>query len=322
MFNYIFTKYQRALAGLLFFPLFSFGQLKWTAVTNFNGPLPKGMELYQFEGIYMDKPFRAFYAAVELRNSKLKPIHDTTNGRRITPTGFYEKNDRPILVVNTSFFSFEENKNLNIIVNRGKLLAPNNHTIVAKGADSGLYLHPLVSALGISRRGKMDIAWTYTSDSLRYPLATQRAFPLYKDSLKNFRWVQAKSATDAQLRPWKMRTVVGGGPVLIQHQQSFITNNQEWKFAGKALQDTHPRTAMGYTANGRLIVLVVEGRNPNKAMGATLPELAQIMLDLECVEAINLDGGGSTCMLINGKETIKPSDKEGQRAIPAAFIVK
>jgi len=37
---------------------------------------------------------------------------------------------------------------------------------------------------------------------------------------------------------------------------------------------------------------------------------------------LNLDGGGSSCMLVNGKETIKPSDKEGQRAAPAVFIIK
>jgi len=37
---------------------------------------------------------------------------------------------------------------------------------------------------------------------------------------------------------------------------------------------------------------------------------------------LNLDGGGSSCMLVNGKETIKPSDKEGQRAVPAVFIIK
>jgi exopolysaccharide biosynthesis protein len=37
---------------------------------------------------------------------------------------------------------------------------------------------------------------------------------------------------------------------------------------------------------------------------------------------LNLDGGGSSCMLINGKETIKPSDPTGQRAVPAVFLIK
>ena len=70
-----------------------------------------------------------------------------------------------------------------------------------------------------------------------------------------------------------------------------------------------------------MIVLVVEGRNPGKAEGADLIQLATILKDLGCIEAINLDGGGSSCMLINGKETIKPSDKEGQRPVPAVLVV-
>jgi exopolysaccharide biosynthesis protein len=79
---------------------------------------------------------------------------------------------------------------------------------------------------------------------------------------------------------------------------------------------------MGYTANGELIVLVVEGRFPGKAEGLTLTQTALLLQQIGCVEALNLDGGGSSCMLINGKETIRPSDKEGQRAVPGVFMIK
>jgi len=79
---------------------------------------------------------------------------------------------------------------------------------------------------------------------------------------------------------------------------------------------------MGYTTNNKLIVLVIEGRFTGIAEGATLIQEAKILQDLHCKEALNLDGGGSSCMLINGKQTIKPSDKEGQRPVPAVFIVR
>ncbi len=46
------------------------------------------------------------------------------------------------------------------------------------------------------------------------------------------------------------------------------------------------------------------------------------MADLGCVEALNLDGGGSSCVLVNGKETIQVSDKTGQRPVPGVFIIK
>jgi exopolysaccharide biosynthesis protein len=93
-------------------------------------------------------------------------------------------------------------------------------------------------------------------------------------------------------------------------------------FTGKGLHDRHPRTAMGYTADGRLIILVIQGRMKGLAEGASLMHEALILKDLGCVEALNLDGGGSSCMLVNGRETIKPSDATGQRPVPAVFIIK
>ena len=118
-----------------------------------------------------------------------------------------------------------------------------------------------------------------------------------------------------------MKTAVGGGPVLLQNRDIKITNEEERKFYGTAINDKHPRTAMGYTKDNKLIVLVVEGRNPGIAEGGTLGQLAQILKELGCVEALNLDGGGSSCMLVNGKETIRPSDKK-QRAVPAVFMIR
>jgi hypothetical protein len=233
--------------------------------------------------------------------------------------------------VNTSFFSFKDNLNLNIIVNRGRLLAYNKHTIAGRGVDSGFYYHPLVSALGITKNGEMDVAWTFTAKNKRKPYATQLPPRLRIDSnntinLKTARTVQTTLTSFVSHKPllhkWKMQTVVGGGPVLVQNSTITITNDDERKFPGKAIHDAHPRTAIGYTKEGKLIVLVIEGRNPGIAAGATLNETAEILVQLGCVEALNLDGGGSSCMLINGRETIRPSDKEGQRAVPAAMIWK
>jgi exopolysaccharide biosynthesis protein len=101
-----------------------------------------------------------------------------------------------------------------------------------------------------------------------------------------------------------------------------ITNDEERMFMGRAREDLHPRTAMGYTADGRLLILAVEGRHKGVAEGASLTDLADILLSLGAVEALNLDGGGSSCLLVMGKETIKPSDKEGQRAVPGVFLIE
>ncbi len=100
-----------------------------------------------------------------------------------------------------------------------------------------------------------------------------------------------------------------------------LSDNEEKMFAGKGISDKHPRTCIGYTRDHKLIIMVIQGRFPGVAEGATLQHEAQLLLDLGCVEALNLDGGGSSCMLINGKATITPSDKGLQRAVPAVFII-
>jgi exopolysaccharide biosynthesis protein len=79
---------------------------------------------------------------------------------------------------------------------------------------------------------------------------------------------------------------------------------------------------MGYTSDGQLIILAIQGRFKGIAVGATLQETAQILLDLGCIEGINLDGGGSSCLLINGRETIKPSDPTGERPVPAILYIQ
>jgi exopolysaccharide biosynthesis protein len=79
---------------------------------------------------------------------------------------------------------------------------------------------------------------------------------------------------------------------------------------------------MGYTAEGQLIIMAIEGRFPGRAEGATLVHEADLLKSLGCVEALNLDGGGSSCLLVNGKQTITPSDRTGQRPVPAVFMIR
>ena len=114
---------------------------------------------------------------------------------------------------------------------------------------------------------------------------------------------------------------MGGGPTLVHDSKINVTNREEQMFVGGE-NDLHPRTAMGYTNDRKLIILIIQGRFPGIAEGATLLQEAKILADLGCNEALNLDGGGSSCLLVNGKETIKPSDKEGQRPVPGVFIIR
>lgn len=295
-------------------------QWKWTNRDSSFGDLPSALHVYSSETPVEDKPNKAWYVSVDLKDKSIRFSALVGNGKRYTPQEYFERNKEPLVVMNCTFFEFVENSNLNVVINEGKMLSYQTQQTPAKGKDSGMYYHFLGSALGINARRKADVAWLYVDSSRRIPKATQVPIKSWKDSMAH------PSANvflqQATFRKWRMKTAVGGGPVLIQNGAIQITNNEERKFAGAAINDKHPRTAMGYTPDGKLILLVVEGRHPGMAEGASLRHLAAVLLELGCVEALNLDGGGSSCLLVNGKKTIQPSDKEGQRPVPAVFVVE
>lgn len=102
--------------------------------------------------------------------------------------------------------------------------------------------------------------------------------------------------------------------------------------AGKVLPGPsdvrHPRTALGLDREARkLILAVVDGRQPGYSEGMSERELAELMLELGCHNALNLDGGGSASMIVRepgGKPRIvnRPSDKVGPRPVPVLFGVR
>ena len=290
---------------------FAFAQLKWTRVDSLFGTLPASVHVYKTTDSLDGSPNIAYYFEADLKDKNLEFTTDTTLNRRLTPSDFYLKNNKPLLVVNATFFSFTTNQNLNIVVTEGKKVSSNIIRVRGKGKDSTYYFNPHSSAIGINRKRKADIAWVKADSVSTKILATQQP-PQY---------VAASAKDPNHFKKWKMYTAIGGGPVLLQAGEIKITNEEEHRFAGKAIDDRHPRTAMGYTKNGKLIILVIEGRNPGIAAGATLKQEATIFKDLGCWEAMNLDGGGSSCMLVNGYSTIQVSDKEGERPLPAVFII-
>ena len=318
MLRYIFSGICLALAGC------GYAQLRWINVDSAFQPLPSSVHVYYTQEPLDTAPFRAYYVIADLRSKSLDFDVDTTFERRMTPSEFFQRNNQPLIVVNTTFFSFETNRNLNAVVRHGRLVGFNIHSLPGRGKDTFTYRHAFGSAIGFYKNGRADVAWLVTDSSRKWPLATQRKISSFRDSLPHagasYLVRRGGEGNQDVFKKWKVHTAVGGGPVLVQNGLVDISNNEEIKFAGKAIYDKHPRTAMGYTKEGQLIILVIEGRNP-AAGGADLLQEAKMLQDLGCVEAINLDGGGSSCLLINGKETINPSDKK-QRPVPAVFLIR
>lgn len=98
-----------------------------------------------------------------------------------------------------------------------------------------------------------------------------------------------------------MRVGVGGGPVLVEAGAVRVTFDEEVIFgsgiANSPTSPADPRSAVGYTASGEVLLLVAEGRTVASS-GLTLDEMAQVFVQLGAVEALNLDGGGSSQLAV------------------------
>ena len=136
--------------------------------------------------------------------------------------------------------------------------------------------------------------------------------------------VEACDTTAVFEQDWE---AVASGPVLIDDgvTATYAEGIEGWK---KFYNRRHPRTLMGMDADGGVWFVVVDGRFPGKAEGMTIAELTDLAGRLGLVEALNLDGGGSsTLWTLPGGVLNHPCDNgqfdhEGQRIVPNAVIIR
>lgn len=95
----------------------------------------------------------------------------------------------------------------------------------------------------------------------------------------------------------KLTTAVGASHVILKAGATDnLATSTEFSYT------RHPRTAAGVTADGTVVLIVVDGRQPIVSNGASLADLAYIMASLGCVDAVNLDGGGSSTFILKDEK--------------------
>jgi Exopolysaccharide biosynthesis protein related to N-acetylglucosamine-1-phosphodiester alpha-N-acetylglucosaminidase len=119
--------------------------------------------------------------------------------------------------------------------------------------------------------------------------------------------------TASQLQEKHIREAVSFEPNLIVDGKPAVTGDGGWGIA--------PRTGIGQTADGTVIFVVIDGRQPTWSIGATLRDLMNVFEDYNAVNAVNLDGGSSSELVYNDKVVNKLWDIFGERYVPTAFVV-
>ncbi len=97
---------------------------------------------------------------------------------------------------------------------------------------------------------------------------------------------------------------LGAGPLLIKDGTSLLSTPLE----GFNLEQIAPRTAIGQTKDGQVYLIVVDGRQPAWSAGVTLSELGELFISFNAHNALNLDGGGSSTMVIQNEIINRPCD--------------
>jgi hypothetical protein len=230
-------------------------------------------------------------------------------GGAVTTSTFALDSDAYV-AINAGYFG--GGQSFSLVANEGEVLVPN---IGALSRPAGTYF-PTRGAFGLLEGGSLDVAWIYNIGG------TQYAYPSPTANTEQTAAPQPTATFPEGAQVWPIEAGVGGGPVLVESGQVRVTWEEEVFFGSGigAPTDLQPRTAAGYTAGGEILLMVVDGRQPQSA-GISLVELAQVFVDLGAVEALNLDGGGSSTMVVANRLVNRPGGGTSQRPVASALVL-
>jgi hypothetical protein len=271
--------------------------------TNFN--LPNGIQV--FEGSRQSPSLKIYYADADLNDSNLA-VRPYLSGTNFSVDSF---NDKVGAYVSINGGFFGGNVSYSTVVYPNEVKATNVTTL---SRNSKTY--PVIRSMFSMKTDRtFSVDWIYhfgntINDIYKFNLPLQ-----YLNNDPNPLPAPLQSNGE---KITNLLTAIGGAPVLVKNGVINISYNEEIMWgSGVGFDNRDPRTAVGYKNNKHVIFLVADGRSQNSE-GLSLPELAQLMLDLGCYEAINLDGGGSTQMAIGKSYVNSPA---GIRPVPAIFSI-
>ncbi len=193
---------------------------------------------------------------------------------------------------------------LEIVVRRGKIVEIRDRQVSAVIPEDGFVL----SASGKFRDELLlSVQLGAKVTSKMGPVLYGAHFPT-DDDLRN---VNAFNSSE---------DIVGGVPQLIKNGKIDITWEQE-KASKSFVETRHPRTAVAKMKDGKFLMITVDGRQPGVSVGMNLNELAAYLLEIGAMDAMNLDGGGSTTMFLDGKVVNTPSGYGVERKVGDAIVV-
>lgn len=292
--------------------------LKWDLVST---NLPEEVKVYSTSSMLNGRVFNAWYAVADLStgNVELRSII-SPSAKKLSAFAADFGTDA-LVCVNGGYFtansplSYSTDKGVNASINISSLTRGDKTYPVTRGV------------IGVDKNQNPECGWSYRVNGVNW---------LYPSPVKHIEGDEPLAAPTTTLpangKEWKEYCAVGGAPLLVKDgviqfdyqknsNNKYISNYEllQSDIFGEGLKQ--PRTAIGYTPDKKMILFVCDGRSVSST-GATLDEVARIMMDLDCTDVLNLDGGGSSEMIANGSILNTPSDGAERNIINAVMFAK
>ncbi len=298
-----------------------------TVITASDAPesnYPKKMSFEPFERTFDDGGVAKGYIAIaELNINKNLRFAPTLMKPAATPTAAFEEfkaleMGTPYVLTNAGYFW--DGASLSLCVSNGEVKSIATELAYPTVDGSQILAYPVRAALGQMADGSFEATWVYCINNVPYSFPS----PLGNDESTDTYMPSAPTADTEGAKIWEPEQAIGGGPMLVYNGRNVAMEyyyREIMDTGGTAGTSRQPRTAVGATKQGKVMILVCDGRGQNGSNGLTLSEMADIFVEHGMDYAINLDGGGSSTIVgFDGKVYNSPSDGS-QRAVPTVLVL-
>ncbi len=287
-------------------------KLEWSKVSITS--LPSTVEVYKTTSQLSNRPFNAWYAIADPKEVDIK-VYCVNGGQKLEQQ--FAEHENALVMTNAGYFW--SGLPVDILADdqglRG-IMYPFRGTLKVDQAEYEERYDALRGFFGVDANGNPDILWTGT-------LGPRNRFYSHPQPIVQgeARYLSFTSEVVGEEFGWEPKYGISAGPVLIKDgkvpfsfklleegTEKYLSNYELIPYDIFGKSSLTDRTAIGITAEGKVILFVCDGRI-DASKGATVEELAQIMKGLGCVDGLNLDGGGSTGMVAGGRVMNNPTDR-------------
>ena len=275
--------------------------MKWNIIDDLDN------NILLYKGYDQKIPIRAWAVVVpNNKENKVKVLVSNDLDGLDTPGDFAQATNA-LVVINAGYFSRGQDPvhHIGLLKSDNILHEPASRTVIR----DNIRYNVARGAIGIFNDGDIDIGWASTNgDSIliwNKPINNRPGRPGILDY--------------GNAKLWDVIDAVHAGPILISKGKINITSEEE-VFFNTPVDGVQPRSAIGYRDNGDIVIMVVDGRQVD-SRGAYLEELAILMSQFNCYEALNLDGGGSSALIIDEKLVNRPIGINNQREVMSSIAI-